>query len=286
MTGRSGVAVCLAAALALNTGMAAAPDPQAPASDKASTSPAGAPSAQDLAAQASNPNAPLTQLQLRNVTAPRLPGFNGTGNDFQMQAIVPIAPSEFIPFALITKLTVPIVTIPDPAGQTELGNTQFFAQGVFKESWGSWGIGFSLVAPTDTFKGVPSQGWQIGPAAAIVYTGIPNLVLGGVFQNPITVDIGSFQSRSNALLFTPSITYTLPDGWFAGYPDFNWTANWKDKGSVTFPVGLQVGKVVHIGRQPFNLSVEAGYNVVRPSNDTGVPRWMIGLEFTALFPGL
>jgi hypothetical protein len=108
-------------------------------------------------------------------------------------------------------------------------------------------------------------------------------VFGGVFEDPIPVGSGSRKGQSSSLSFTPSMTYTLPDGWFAAYPDFNWSAN-LDSGGLTFPVGLQVGKVFQIGKQPFSTSFEAGYNVVRPANDTGVPTLLIGIEFTALFP--
>jgi hypothetical protein len=34
------------------------------------------------------------------------------------------------------------------------------------------------------------------------------------------------------------------------------------------------------------VSLEAGYNLVRPADDTGTPEWMIGIEITALFPEL
>jgi hypothetical protein len=233
-----------------------------------------------LSSAASNPNAPLTQLQLRNVAAPALPGFGGTGNVFQLQGILPLKPSAFIPFPTIMKLTVPLVSLPAPVDQTTLGSTQYFAQAVFNQSWGSWGAGVSVVAPTDTFTNLPRPSWQVGPAAALIYTGIPNLVFGGVFQNPIPVGAGQ-----TSLVFTPSITYSLPDGWYAGYPDFDWIVNW-GKAAVTFPVGLQVGKIIHIGQQPFSTSMQAGYNVVRPANDTGVPKLEIGFEFTALFPAL
>ena len=249
--------------------------------------PAGkAPSAEQLSSQANNPNTLLTQLQLRNITAPRLPGFDGTGNTLQLQAIIPVKAHEITPFPILMKLVVPIITLPQPVEQTGLGPTQYFAQGVFHESWGSWGAGFTLSAPTETFRGLPKQTWQVGPAAAIIYTGINNLILGGVFQNPITVYTPSGSTSSNALTFTPTITFTLPGGWFAGYADFDWTVNWKAHGDVTFPVGVQFGKIIHIGRQPFSVSFETGYNVIRPSNDAGVPRWMFGFEFSALFPAL
>ena len=82
---------------------------------------------------------------------------------------------------------------------------------------------------------------------------------------------------------TPTLTYNWHSGWFAGYSDFDWTFNWKATGSsvATIPLGLQVGKVIHIGGQPFSFSAEVGYNVIRPEG-TAVPQWMIGIEFTAI----
>ena len=250
-----------------------------------SASPAAGPSLEELSNQAANPNAPLTQLQLRNVIAPRLPGFDGTGNVLQLQAIVPIKAHQITPFPLIMRLNVQVPTVPKPIDQTALGNLQFLAQGVHQQSWGSWGLGFTVTAPTETFSRIPSGPWQLGPAAGIIYSGIENLVLGGVFQNPISLTAKSGQS-SNQLSFQPSITYTLPGGWYFGYPDFAWTVNWQDHGAVSFPVGLQVGKIILIGKQPFSVNMEGGYNAVRPHNGTGVPRSMIGIEFTALFPAL
>jgi hypothetical protein len=254
-------------------------------SSATSALPSAGPSLEELSNQAANPNAPLTQLQLRNVIAPRLPGFDGTGNLLQLQAIVPVKPHQITPFPLIMRLNFQVPTVPKPIDQTALGNLQFFAQGVHQESWGSWGLGFTVSAPTETFSRIPSGPWQLGPSVGIIYSGIENLVLGGVFQNPISLTAKSGQS-SNQLSFVPSITYTLPGGWFFGYPDFAWTVNWQDHGAVSFPVGLQVGKIILIGKQPFSVNMEGGYTAVRPHNGTGVPRSMIGIEFTALFPAL
>jgi hypothetical protein len=158
--------------LGLYTGLAAAADSAAPQADTAQPPPGAALSPEQLSNAANNPNAPLTQLELRNVVAPALPGFNGTGNTFQLQAILPLKPSAIIPFPMIMKLLVPVVTLPGPVDQTALGSSEFVAQAVFNQSWGSWGVGFSVVAPTDTFTGLIRPKWQVGPAAAIIYTGI------------------------------------------------------------------------------------------------------------------
>jgi hypothetical protein len=275
----------VACSLTLISGWAAADHSTAEPPSSRSPTRAG-PSAEQLSDQASNPNAPLTQLQLRDVIAPRLPGFDGTGNLFQMQAVVPVKAHDLLPFPVTMKLTIPITILPEPVNQTRLSPIQFFAQGVFKESWGSWGLGLTLTAPTSTFSGVPKGTWQLGPAAAIIYTGIDNLVLGGVFQQPISLYSRSGATTTDQLVFNPSITYSFPGGWFAGYSDFAWTVDWRHNNNVTFPVGLQVGKIVHIDQQPFAPSAEAGYNVIRPTDGAGAPRWMIGIQVTALFPQL
>ncbi len=239
---------------------------------------------QALAGQANNPNAPLMQFQLRDVMAPRLPNADGTGNLFQLEAVVPFRPLEFFPLPTIMKITAPVaVTVPEPVGKTGFGNLQFFDQAVFEESWGSWALGVSAVFPSADTKVLGQQTWQAGPAAAIMYTGVEHLVVGAVFQNPVSLNSSSHRTKSNALTITPTLTYNLPDGWFLGYTDFNWTLNWEDNGAATIPLGLQGGRVFNIASQAVSFSLEAGYNVSRPS-DTNTPRWMIGIEFTLLFP--
>ena len=75
------------------------------------------------------------------------------------------------------------------------------------------------------------------------------------------------------MIITPTFTFNLKEGWFVGLSDYNWTFNWEHGGtaamplgvSATLPLGVQVGKVVTIGRQPVSLSVEAGGVAVRPA---------------------
>ncbi len=86
----------------------------------------------------------------------------------------------------------------------------------------------------------------------------------------------------NQLIVTPTLYYNFEDGWFVGLSDYNWTFDWKDNGDALIPLGLQVGKVVHIGSQPINLSVEAGRAVARPS-EMPDPGWIFGFEITPIF---
>jgi hypothetical protein len=85
---------------------------------------------------------------------------------------------------------------------------------------------------------------------------------------------------ANALLITPTLTYNLPHGWFAGYSDFDRTCDWQNGGDATIPLGLQAGKIFRIGKVPVSLSLEGAWLPVRPG---GTPEWLVCLEFTVIY---
>ena len=61
------------------------------------------------------------------------------------------------------------------------------------------------------------------------------------------------------------------------------TANWEADGSQvwTVPVGLGLGRLVHLGKIPMNIALQGYYNVARPNNQAD---WTIRLGVTLLFP--
>ena len=62
----------------------------------------------------------------------------------------------------------------------------------------------------------------------------------------------------------------------------NFSFNWENGGAPTIPLGMQVGKVVRIGKQPMSMSIEAGGAAARPS---GVPNpgLILGFEVSPIF---
>ena len=48
------------------------------------------------------------------------------------------------------------------------------------------GIGPTFVFPTATSRSAGQGAWQAGPALGAVYAGIPGLLIGFVYQNPIS----------------------------------------------------------------------------------------------------
>jgi|SRR5208283_510136 len=269
---------------------------QSPATQKPTTTAASAPSAQELANQVNNPAAPVTFIQFRDILAPNVAGANGVANSLQMQPVLPIGPFKSFPWVQLVKLTMPLYeAIPGTVnlqklGVTGVGDLQVLDLITVKQSWGRWGFGPALVFPTASSRGLGAGKYQIGPSVALIYTGVKNLTVGAVVQNPISYAGDPKRPSVNNMIITPTFTFNLKEGWFVGLSDYNWTFNWEHGGtaamplgvSATFPLGLQVGKVVTLGRQPVSLSVEAGGVAVRPAGSPN-PGWILGFELSPIF---
>ena len=234
--------------------------------------------ARELANQVNNPTEPITLLQLRNLYAPAWSGSPGGATAIETEFVLPIARGKLIPVMQLTRTTLPYFWLPDESGGVAgFGDLNYFDIGLIKTKWGRWGPGITMVIPTGASTTELSSGkWQLGPALAVIVSSVPNLQFGLVLQNPISFAGPSERPDVNALTISPTLTYNFEKGWFAGYSDFVWQFNWEDGGAATIPLGLQVGKVLRLGKRPFIFSAEAAKLVARPSDAD--PEWVIGLE--------
>jgi hypothetical protein len=235
-----------------------------------------------MANQANDPTAPLTLIQFSDILSPTVPGHDSPANLFQIQPVMPIFPSRILPFEQLLKMTMTFPTTANPGSQSGLGDFSFFDLVSIKQSWGRWGFGPVMVFPTATDDALGQGKWQAGPALAIIYTAHNNLTVGFSAENPVSFAGSSDRPATSALSITPTLTWNLPDNWFAGHSDFNWVFNWQNGGRATIPIGVQAGKVFSIGKMPVSLSLEGAGNVVKPSGQ-GVPDWQICVEFTIIF---
>ena len=234
-----------------------------------------------LSQQVNNPTAPLTQIQLRDVLTSNVPGYNGSANLFQIVPVMPIPRNSLLGFDQLMKITFQVPSTPNPNGETGFGDIDLFDLYTMSETWGRWGAGLSFVFPTASSENLGAGKWQIGPAVALMYIGIPNLVFGAVLQNPISFAGNSSRADVNILTITPTITWTFEDGWFAGYCDFDWSFDWENNGQATIPLGLQAGKVISLNKLPISLSIESCWLVAHPNN---LPEWLFGFECVLIFP--
>jgi hypothetical protein len=99
-------------------------------------------------------------------------------------------------------------------------------------------------------------------------------------QNPISF-AGSGDRGVNQLLVQPILQVNLPEGWYIGAGDLNWTFDWKENGAARIPLALQVGRVMPIFGPLFNLAVEPFYLV---AHEGPSPRWGIRFGFSLLLP--
>jgi hypothetical protein len=277
------LSIALVAAV-LGVQSSAAAQAAADATPAAAAPVSAASSAQALANQVNNPTAPLTTVQLRDIYAPTA-SLPYTSNIFQIQPVIPIGPFDWLRFVQLMKITMPFVeTTPGADGQTGMGDLTLFDLATIKQSWGRWGVGPYLVVPTATGNTLGAGKVQLGPAVGLTYTGIENLVAGAVLQNPISFAGQRSRPTVNQLIVSPTLTYNLAEGWFAGLTDYSWTFNWRASGSDVplVPLGLQIGRVVRIGKQPVSLSVEAARAAWKPESGPD-PGWIIGFEITPIF---
>jgi hypothetical protein len=243
----------------------------------------GTAAAQVLANQANNPTAPLTLFQFRDIWVPSAHPANGIKNVLELQPVVPIGPFEWLPLVQLVKMTLPLLgTTPAPGSVTGAGDLAVFDLFTVNQSWGRWGFGPYLVFPTASQEALGQGKYQAGPAAGVIYTGIRNLIAGVVLQNPISYAGSSSRPAVNQLLVAPTLTYNLAKGWFVGLSDFQWTFDWKNNGAATIPAGVQMGKVLRIGKQPTSLSIEIGRAAARPGG-TPDPGWIFGFAITPIF---
>jgi hypothetical protein len=242
----------------------------------------GSATANDIAKQSSNPAAPLTQFMFRDILLPVTPGANGPSNAIGINPVLPIGPFRSLPFMQLMKLTLSYVSLPGPQPQTGISDLTLFDLAAFKKKWGTIGFGLSLIIPTASDSSLGAGKWQAGPAVALIYTDVKNLTVGAVFQNITSFAGPSDRSSQNNLIVSPTFTLILKNGWFTGLSDFNWNFDWEHGGEATIPVGVQLGRIFTIGKQPISLSAEAGKFAASPAYSpyTG---WIVGFELAPIF---
>lgn len=151
---------------------------------------------------------------------------------------------------------------------------------------GPWllGLGPSFIFPTASNSRLGQNKWQLGPAGVVGYLG--GKWIAGVFpQQWFSVGGPGLQtvSQMNIQYF---FQYFPGGGWGIGTsPNMlvNWYAN-KSGNEITFPIGLQISKVIKIGPLPVKLAVQGQYMPVHP--DVFGQKWNLQFAVTPVIPKL
>lgn len=246
--------------------------------------------AQDAAALAKAVQNPIASL----ISVPFQWNINlETGPQEKTQHVVNIQP--VLPFELnedwnlITRTIVPLISQPAfGQGQSREGGigdiqfSAFFSPKTPGASGWIWGAGGILQMKTASDDRLGQGAWGIGPTAvALKITG--PWVVGGLVNNVWSVTEDSGRGDVNQMLIQPFINYNFADkpGRYLTFAPVI-TADWKaDNDKWIVPLGMGIGQVMKIGKQPVNLQASAYYNVERPDN---AAKYQIRLQIQLMFP--
>jgi hypothetical protein len=231
---------------------------------------------ESLAGEVLDPLAHLTQIQIKNMYTSAEYGTDAQPNTVQLRSIFAIRPFAFIPVEQLFRPTIRVVTVANGKGpSTTTAYDDMELLDVFEMPWPNfeethfrWGLGSYFVVPTASSDRAGKGSWQMGPAGAFSYRGIPGLNIAGLLQQATSFAYTSSKSTPISLLsFQPILSYRLRHGWYLKSSDATWTFNLRHNTSTTIPLSAGFGKVWKI----------SGYYAL----DTSVSgEWMVYRQFT------
>jgi hypothetical protein len=250
-------------------------------------------SASEASKQAANPLASVWLMQFQqNNTWIGMPanGGNRVQSNLQFQPLMSVKLTD--DWSLVTRPVLQLFNITpfqDQGGQanrmTAFGDTAVaLALSPGHRLVGNWlfAAGPTFIFPTATDSRIGQNKWQVGPAAAVGYVG-KNFVTYVFPQQWFSVGGDGRRTRQMSLIY--AFVRTLPNGWTVG-TNPNMSVDWEaSRGNkVSFPVGLQVGKLRKLGPMPVKFDLQVQYYAVHPQ--VYGSKWNVQLQITPILPSL
>ncbi len=257
--------------------------------------PAAAVNSEELRKQSQNPIANLISVPIQDNWNFGIGPSDRVQNVLNIQPVIPFSISK--DWNLITRWITPIIYQPLPIAQPPgPPNQQTGVYGLgdinpsflFSPKKGKviWGIGPTFVFPTATNTAYLGQGkLSIGPSI-VVLVQPSHWTIGFLTNNYWSVAGHSDANKPavNQFLLQWFVNYNLQKGWYLKSAPII-TANWRggDSNVWNVPFGGGVGRIMKLGFQPVNLSMEFYGNAVHPP---GASPWTLRAQFVLLFPKL
>lgn len=240
-----------------------------------------------------DPTASLAQVQFRDIYTPAQYGTNAQPNALQIRPIVNISPFWLIPCEQLIRPTIRVVTAARGKGaSTSTGYDDMQLLDLFIMRWPNtdaikfrWALGPFLIFPTATNQQLGHGAWQLGPAAAFSFRGLPGLDLAGLMQQATSFAYTSSRSKPRGLLtFQPIVTYQLGSGWYVKSSDSTWTINLRHNTSTMIPVNAGFGKVWRVS-PGFAIDTSTGSEwMVYRQFAPRAPQFSMLFQISLLFP--
>lgn len=220
---------------------------------------------------AQNPIASLISVPIQNVTSFNIGPTDRIQNVINVQPVIPLRLNEN--WNLILRVITPIISQPTgpTAGETAFGfgdiNPTFFFS-PSKPGKLIWGAGPAVVLPTAASRFLGQGKLSLGPAfVGLVQQG--KWTVGILANNVWSVAGKDDRAAVNQFLLQYFINYNLKKGYYITVQPTN-TANWRATGDERWviPLGGGIGRIMKLGPQPVNISVQMYGNVVRPPDSS------------------
>lgn len=240
-----------------------------------SSPPEGELGGQSLNEAANDPTASLMSLQIYDSYTTNFYKLDGSANTVVFRPVIPFKMGDT---NHILRITAPIITS-NPILNSGLSDLTIFDLVVFNESWGRWGLGPVALIPTGgAYRG--AEKWAIGPA--IGFTARKGRLLWGLFnQNLFSFAGNSDRKEVYVSTLQPILFYGLGDGWSISNSEMTIAYDWEAGRFSSLPLGIKVGKLVKIGTQPLQFSLQYEHDF---ANDEIGPANTVQFNLKILFP--
>jgi hypothetical protein len=239
---------------------------------------------EDLAKAAQNPVASLISVPLQNNTGFGVGPFDRNQNVLNIQPVIPVRISEN--WNLINRIITPIIFQPNVNQNTQgtfgLGDinpTFFFSPA--KPSKLIWGVGPTFVIPTATANVLGQGKFSMGPGVVLLTTP-GHWVIGMLINNIWSVAGSGSRPDVNQMLLQWFVNYNMKKGWYITTSPIV-TADWEQTNGSRWvvPFGGGVGRIMRLGFQPANITVQFYGNAVHPP---GASPWGMRMQLQFLYP--
>ena len=245
-----------------------------------------------LSEEVNDPTAMLTQVRLLDFYTPGNFQTSAQTNAALIQPVIPVARLSFFPLEQIIRPTFRVSTVATGPGShpiTALADTQLYdllqTQWPHLDRWNlRWAIGTTFVFPTASDRRAGANAWQAGPAAGVLFAGVPNLLMGFLFQNPISFAYTRPGAKpQNTMLLQPGLSYSLGKGWYMKSTDSVWNVSWRHNTPTTIPVSLGFGKVWQLKGQTLDTWTSGEWMAYRQFSRI-TPMYTVRFGINFVFP--
>lgn len=243
----------------------------------------GAAQAQDHssdAAQANNPLANFTALNLQNYYIGEFTSPDKDGNQFWLRYAQPFSLGKT---NWIFRASLPVNTYPVPPNfntTTGIGDLNAFAAYLIDTGNPavSFGIGPQITAPTGK-DAVGSEKWSAGFANVLFNASSHRFQYGYLLTWQASFAGSDSRPNVNTGAFQPFLFYQLGKGTYLRSAPI-WVYNFENS-TYSVPIGLGIGQVIPTSKVVYNVFIEPQWSVA--DKGAGYPKWQIFMGFNMQF---